>query len=221
MNKGVVGGVGLAYLAIGIMMWQQEGHSPSSPPPTIPIEKLRAGAAPNNSSGPGGLTPAALTNPSAGCMPAGGDAALGDPNYTFSNDAHIDTDGGTMYADPTQQGTTSSGYNSDTYPGVVLTKTMQAAGMQQGDYVLVTNNQTGQTTVGRIYDANFDDAKGISHGDQAEISDYAASLLGIQMQNNGNTIGTNDITLRGYAGTSGLPADCNQSTQTAQTAQNP
>jgi hypothetical protein len=221
MNKGVVGGIGLAYLAIGIMMWQQEAQSPSSPPPTIPIEKLRAGAAPNNSSGAGGLSPANLSNPTAGCLPTGGLTALGNPSYTFSNNAHIDTDGGTMYADPAQQGTTSSGYNSDTYPGVVLTKTMQAAGMQQGDYVLVTNNQTGQTTVGRIYDANFDDAKGISHGDQAEISDNLASNLGIQMDSQGNTIGTNDITLRGYAGTSGLPADCNQSTQTAQTAQNP
>lgn len=220
MNKVVTGGVSLAYLAIGALIWQNESNSPrSTGPATIPVEKLRAGAAPNNSSGAGGLTPAALSDPTAGCLPVGGDGSLGDPSYTFSNDAHIDTDGGTKYADPTQLATTSSGQNSDTYPGVVLTKSMQAAGIQQGDYFKVTNNATGQTVMARVYDANFDDAKGISHGDQAEISDYAASLLGIQLDSQGNTVGTNAITLRGYAGTAGLAADCNQTNQGTQTAQ--
>ncbi len=129
------------------------------------IEKLEAGAEPNSANGAGGLTPAALTDPSAGCPPAGG--LNGDPNYTFSNDADIDTDGGTMYADPTKQSTTSSGHNSDTYPGIVLTKQMAAQGIKQGDWAEVTNNQTGKTVSGRAYDANFDDDKGISHGDQA------------------------------------------------------
>jgi hypothetical protein len=146
-------------------------------------------------------------------------ASTATPSYTYSDDAHIDTDGGTRYADPTQQNTTSSGNNSDTYSGIVLTKQMQAQGLKQGDYAEVTNNQTGQTIYARVYDANFDDDKGISHGDQAEISDYAASQLGIQLTGNANTVGTNPVTIRAYAGTSGLAEDCNPSgqPQTAQT----
>jgi hypothetical protein len=215
--KGTATGVGIAFAALIFMAWQE--NNKTNVPVAMPtkIDKLEAGAAPNSSNGAAGLTPAALTDPSAGCPPAGG--LNGDPSYTFSNDAHIDTDGGTKYADPTQQSSTSSGNNSDTYSGIVLTKQMQAQGLKQGDYAEVTNNQTGQTIYARVYDANFDDDKGISHGDQAEVSDYAASQLGIQLTGNGNTVGTNPVTIRAYAGTSGLAEDCNQSGQPSQTAQ--
>jgi hypothetical protein len=215
--KGTATGVGIAFAALIFMAWQ-ENHK-SEVPVAMPtkIDKLEAGSAPNSTNGPGGLTPAALTDPTAGCPPTGG--LNGDPSYTYSDDAHIDTDGGTKYADPTQQNTTSSGNNSDTYPGIVLTKQMQAQGLKMGDYAQVTNNQTGQTVYARVYDANFDDEKGISHGDQTEIADYLATQLGIQMQSNGNTVGTNPITIRAYAGTSNLAEDCSQSQQPTQTAQ--
>jgi hypothetical protein len=217
--KGVTAGIGAAFAAILFMAWQEANRSrvPTSTP--VKVERLEAGAAPNGSSGAGGLTPADAAGPTSGCLPAGGVDALGNPSYTYSDDAHIDTDGGTLYADPTQQSNTSSGNNSDTYPGVVLTKQMQANGLKQGDYARITNNQTGQTIVARVYDANFDDAKGIDHGDQAEVSDFAAAQLGIQLTANANTVGTNPITIRGYAGTSALPEDCNQSNQPTQTAQ--
>jgi hypothetical protein len=177
MSKGVTAGIGVAFAAMLFMAWQESNKSqvPTSAP--VKVEKLEAGAAPNGSSGAGGLTPADATGPTSGCLPAGGVDALGNPSYTYSDDAHIDTDGGTQYADPTQQGNTSSGNNSDTYPGVVLTKQMQADGLKQGDYARITNKQTAQTIVARVYDANFDDAKGIDHGDQAEVSDYAANQL--------------------------------------------
>jgi hypothetical protein len=215
--KGTATGVGIAFAALIFMGWQE--NNKTNVPVAMPthIDKLEAGSAPNSANGAGGLSPAALTDPTSGCAPVGG--LNGDPSYTYSDDASIDTDGGTQYADPTQQNTTSSGNNSDTYSGIVLTKQMQAQGLKQGDYAEVTNNQTGQTIYARVYDANFDDDKGISHGDQAEVSDYAASQLGIQLTGNGNTVGTNPVTIRAYAGTSGLAEDCNQSGHPSQTAE--
>src|SRR5271157_238913 len=217
--KGVTAGIGAAFGAVLFMAWHETNKSALPVSPPIKVEKLEAGAAPATSSGAGGLTPADASGPTTGCPPQGGPTALGNPSYLYSDDAHIDTDGGTKYADPNQLASTSSGNNSDTYPGVVLTKQMQAAGMKQGDYAEVTNNQTGQSIWARIYDANFDDARGINHGDQAEIADFTATQLGIQLAGDGSTVGTNAITIRGYAGTSGLTEDCSQSEQPTQTAQ--
>lgn len=215
--KGVATGIGISFAAILFMAWHEQNKYKVPVAESTKIEKLEAGSAPSSSNGAGGLTPAAPTDPTSGCPPAGG--LNGDPSYTYSDDAHIDTDGGTQYADPTQQNTTSSGNNSDTYLGIVLTKQMQADGLKIGDYAQVTNNQTGQTVYARVYDANFDDAKGISHGDQAEIADYLATQLGIQLTSNGNAVGTNPITIRAYAGTSNLAQDCSASQQLSQTAQ--
>ena len=50
-------------------------------------------------------------------------------------------------------------------------------------------------------------------------ADFTATQLGIQLAADGSTVGTNPITIRGYAGTSGLAEDCSQSQQPTQTAQ--
>lgn len=206
MNKTISGGIAVAFAVITFQSWQATQSDNNTLPSPIPIQQLQAGAAPNNVSGAGGLTPVNATNLT-GCQPQGGWGSLGNPTYTFSNDAHIDTDGGTQYNDQTGSGQTSSGQNSDTYPGVVLTRTMYDEGIRMGDLVQVTNNQTGQAITARIYDSNFD-SQNTAYRDQAEISDYAASELGIQMQSNGNTIGTNPVTIQAYAGTANDQLNC-------------
>jgi hypothetical protein len=152
-----------------------------------------------------------------GCQPAGGWGSLGSPAYTYSTDAHIDTDGGTMFNDATGQSTTSTGFSSDNYPGVVLTRTMADDGIQMGDLCLVTNNATGQTMLAKVYDANFDSSHP-AYRDQCEVSDYLAGQLGIQMLADGNTAGTNPVTIQAYGGTSNVSLDCDQSGDTAVTS---
>jgi hypothetical protein len=149
----------------------------------------------------------------AGCQPTGGWDSLGNAGYSYSTDAHIDTDGGSIYNDPAGASWTSSGYNSDNYPGVVLTRTMADAGIQMGDLCSVTNNATGQTMLARVYDQNFDSSHP-AYRDQCEVSDYLATQLGIQLVSNGNTVGTNPITIQAYAGTASVQLDCTQSSDT-------
>ena len=151
-----------------------------------------------------------------GCQPAGGWGSLGNPGYTYSTDAHIDTDGGSIYNDATYNSGTSSGFNSDNYPGVVLTRTMADAGVQMGDLCLVTNNSTGQTMLAKVYDSNFDSSH-TAYRDQCEVSDYLATQLGIQLLSNGNTVSTNPITIQAYGGTSNVQLDCSQSSDTTLT----
>jgi hypothetical protein len=223
MNHPVRWGVGLSILAIAFQMWNAEHKSgPERPTPIQPpsrVQKLEAGSAPNSSSGSAQVPPVTPTGPIQGCPPVGGVAALGDPTYNKGfADVRVDTDGGTQYHDKDHLGQTSSGNNSDTYAGVVLTKTMAGDGIKQGDLFYATNNQTGAGMWARVYDANFDDDKGISHGDQGEISDYLATQLGIPLNSLGENNGTNPITLTGYAGTSGIAQDCSQAQQN-QTAQ--
>jgi|GEM_PF-5169604 hypothetical protein len=181
-------------------------------------------AGPNNSGTPlpndlaqGAQIGNAVSGLPPGCQPAGGWGCLGNPGYTYSTDAHIDTDGGSMYNDATGQGNTSSGFNSDNYPGVVLTRTMADDGIQMGDLCLVTNNTTGQTMLAKVYDTNFDSSHS-AYRDQCEVSDYLASQLGIQMLSNGNTVGTNPITIQAYGGTSDVSLDCDQSSDATVTS---
>lgn len=148
-----------------------------------------------------------------GCQPAGGWDSLGNAGYSYSTDAHIDTDGGSIYNDPTGVSGTSSGYNSDNYPGVVLTRTMADAGIQMGDLCLVTNNATGQTMLAKVYDQNFDTSHP-AYRDQCEVSDYLATQLGIQLMSNGETVGTNPISIQAYAGTANVQLNCSQSGDT-------
>lgn len=206
MNKTIIGTIAAAFALVGFQSWQASQSDSTVTPAPIPVQQLQAGAAPNNVSGAGGLAPVDATS-FTGCQPQGGWSSLGNPAYTFSNDAHIDTDGGTQYNDPTGQGQTSSGQNSDTYSGVVLTRTMYDQGIRMGDLVQVTNNQTGQSITARVYDSNFD-SQNNAYRDQAEISDYAATQLGIQLQSNGNTIGNNPITIQAYAGTANAQLNC-------------
>ena len=157
--------------------------------------------------GPGSApTPAAATNVSGPCSPVGGADALGNASYTSSSTAKIDTDG-----DPSAQGhdadwqaQTAGGVNAATYRFVVMSKTqMQASGMHFHDWALVTNNQTGQQTWARVEDEG-------PEGNAGEISEAAATAVGIQYTPNSFTVGNPSVTVQAYAQTASIESDCNQ-----------
>ena len=131
--------------------------------------------------------------------PVGGISALGNNVLTHSDTANIDSDGDPTAQswDTTWQATTSSGYNSATTPFVVATPQEQAQqGVQMGDWAMITNNATGQTTWARVGDSG-------NTGEYGEISEAAASAVGIQYNSRG-TVGNPSVTVRIYPGTKNL-----------------
>ena len=129
--------------------------------------------------------------------PVGGIAVLGSPDIVNSSIAKIDTDG-----DPTEQGydatwqaQTSGGYNAAQTPFVVVTKAqMLNQGVSMGDWALVTNNATGQQTYARVGDSG-------PAGGSGEISEAAATAVGIQYTKSSATIGNPSVTVQIYPGT--------------------
>jgi hypothetical protein len=147
------------------------------------------------------------------CSP---DQNLGQSSFTSSaTDAKIDMDG-----DPNAKGhdanwqATTSGkvngqdVNSAHYAYIVMSPGQMAAdGVSLGDWAKVTNNATGATTWARVEDEG-------PAGGTGEISEAAATAVGIQFASNSFTIGDPSVTVNAYGGTSGIQGDC--STQVAQ-----
>ena len=134
---------------------------------------------------------------SIGGGPLGGTAALGAPSVVTSSTAKIDTD-----ADPSEQGfdatwqaQTTGGYDSAVTPFVVVTKAeMLTDGAAIGDWALVTNNATGQQTWARVGDVG-------PAGGSGEISEAAATAVGIQFSKSSATVGNPSVTVQVYPGT--------------------
>jgi len=92
--------------------------------------------------------------------------------------------------------------NSAQYKYVVMSaQQMLGSGVSLGDWALVTNNATGQSTWARVEDVGPPDGIG-------EISQAAATGVGIQYQDNGFTVGGPSVTVTAYAGTAAIQGDC-------------
>jgi hypothetical protein len=146
------------------------------------------------------------------CGPQGGEGALGPAVYASNSPAKIDTDG-----DPSAQGQDATwnphtagkvngqDVNSARYAYVVMSEDQMAAnGVSLGDWALVTNRQTGQRAWARVEDVG-------PSGGTGEISEAAASAVGIQYVGNSNTVGNPSVTVQAYANTASLGGDCSNS----------
>jgi hypothetical protein len=157
--------------------------------------------------GPGSAaTPADATNVAGPCSPVGGVEALGTPSYTSNSTAKIDTDGdpNAQGHDATWQPQTKGGVNAGTYAFVVMSQTqMFENNVSIGDWALVTNNQTGQQTWARVEDVG-------PEGGEGEISEAAASQIGIQYTPDSFTVGNPSVTVQAYAQTASIESNCNQ-----------
>jgi hypothetical protein len=132
--------------------------------------------------------------------PLGGIAALGDPAVVTSSTAKIDTDGDPAEQgyDATWQAQTSGGYNSAQTPFVVVTKAqMLNDGASMGDWALITNNATGQQAWARVGDVG-------PSGGSGEVSEAAATAVGIQYTKSSATIGNPSVTVQIYPGTKSM-----------------
>ncbi len=82
---------------------------------------------------------------------------------------------------------------------------MAANNVSIGDWATVTNNGNGQQTYARVEDVG-------PAGGTGEISQAAASAVGIQYLSNSSTVGDPSVTVTAYAGTAGIQGDCPLST---------
>jgi hypothetical protein len=159
--------------------------------------------------GPGSADPNTVVAGDGFCTPTGGATALGDPSYTNSSTAKIDTDG-----NPAMQGhdadwkphtsgqVNGQDVNSAQYNYVVMSaQQMLDSGVSLGDWALVTNNATGQSAWARVEDVGPPDGTG-------EISQATATGVGIQYQDSGFTVGDPSVTVTAYAGTAAIQGDC-------------
>ena len=146
--------------------------------------------------------------PVSGVLGASGFGSPQDPSqfdpasFVSSSTAKIDTDGDPSEQgyDPNWNGHTSGlidgqPVNSAEYAYVVMSpEQMAASGVEIGDWAQVTNNATGQNVWARIEDAG-------PAGSTGEISEAAATAVGIQFQKNSWTIGNPIVTVQAFAGT--------------------
>jgi hypothetical protein len=144
------------------------------------------------------------------CAPAGGAAALGTPAFSSGPvTAKIDTDGNPLMAstDATWQAGTSGSVNgqpvnSPQYSYVVMSsRQMRQSGVVLGDWAQVTNPATGQATFARVEDRGPDQGLG-------EISQAAASSVGIQYLPSSATVGDPTVVVTAYAQSANIAADC-------------
>jgi hypothetical protein len=92
--------------------------------------------------------------------------------------------------------------NSAQYAFVVMSPSQMAADhVQLGDWATVTNTATGQETYARVEDVG-------PEGGSGEISQAAASAVGIQYQSNSFTIGNPTVDVVAYGGTASIQGDC-------------
>jgi hypothetical protein len=148
---------------------------------------------------PGSYGTASAVTPDASVAggPVGGNSALGDPAIVTSSIAKIDTDGDPAEQgyDATWQAQTSGGYDSAQTPFVVVTKAQVLNdGVSMGDWALITNNSTGQQTYARVGDVG-------PAGGSGEISEAAATAVGIQYTKSSATVGNPSVTVQVYPGT--------------------
>jgi hypothetical protein len=163
--------------------------------------------------GPGSSVPSANVQASGEgfCTPVGGESALGQADYTSTSSCKIDTDGdpNAQGHDPDWQPHTSGqvnggDVNSARYNYVVMSRQqMRDNNVSLGDWALVSNNQTGQQAWARVEDVG-------PEGGSGEISEAAASAVGIQFQANSSTIGDPEVTVQAYSQTSGIEGECAQ-----------
>jgi hypothetical protein len=160
--------------------------------------------------GPGSSDPNNIVAGDGFCGPQGGSQGLGQASFDSGvTTAKIDTDGNPLMQgnDPDWQAGTSGTVNgqpvnSDKYAYVVMSKRqMILDGVSLGDWATVTNTATGQTTFARVED------KG-PEGGTGEISQLAATNVGIQYASNGFTIGNPQVDVVAYGGTASIQVDC-------------
>lgn len=84
---------------------------------------------------------------------------------------------------------------------MVVSASQEALGAHVGDWATVTNTQTGQSTYARIEDRG-------PAGGTNEISEAAATSVGIQYTSNRFTVGNPQIKVAMFAGTSGIQGNC-------------
>ena len=75
---------------------------------------------------------------------------------------------------------------------------MADSGVSIGDWALVTNTSNEEQVWARVEDEG-------PAGGTGEISEAAASAVGIQFQANSNTIGNPMVTVQAYANTASIP----------------
>jgi hypothetical protein len=143
------------------------------------------------------------------CNPAGGQDALGTAAYESTALAKIDTDGDPHASghDANWQADTAGkvgglSVNSAQYAYVVMSPSqMTRGGVHLGDWAMVENAATGQQTWAKVMDVG-------PEGGSGEISQAAAAKVGIQFTPNSFTVGNPTVTVRAYAGTASIGADC-------------
>lgn len=141
------------------------------------------------------------------CSPVGGAAALGTASYSSDSTAKIDMDGDASAQghDADWQPQTTGGVNAGTYSFVVMSKQqMRDDGVSIGDWALITNDQTGQQTWAKVEDVG-------PGGGSGEISEAAATAVGIQYQANSFTVGNPSVSVNVYGGTADVSSDCSSS----------
>jgi len=135
---------------------------------------------------------------------------LGDPSFSSGAQvARIDTDG-----DPNESRAYDGSYNPETsgtlngqsvdssqYAYVVRNAAMAEAGVQIGDWALVTNVDTGEQVWAKVEDS------GPAYAPAGEISEAAATAVGIQFQKNSNTIGNPMVTVQAFAHSGSIPGN--------------
>jgi hypothetical protein len=167
------------------------------------------GSSPGSSPGDGGQGQAINQNAGgAGYGTPQDPNQFGDPSFSSGvTVAKIDTDG-----DPNESTSLDPNYNPETtgtvngapvnsaqYAYVVMSQQQMAdSGVSIGDWALVTNTSNGQQVWARVEDTG-------PAGGTGEISEAAASAVGIQFQANSNTIGNPTVTVQAYAHTASIP----------------
>ncbi len=160
--------------------------------------------------GPGSSDPNNIAAGDGFCGPQDGSQALGPASFDSGvTTAKIDTDGNPLMQghDATWDANTS-GYvngqavNSTQYAYVVMSiSQMNASGVALGDWASVTNAATGESVFARVED------KG-PPGGTGEISQAAASAVGIQYLPSSATVGDPSVVVEAYAGTASIEGDC-------------
>jgi hypothetical protein len=144
------------------------------------------------------------------CGPQGGSQALGQPSFdSGQTTAKIDTDGNPLMEghdsdwNPNTSGQVNGQpVNSTQYAYVVMSKRqMILDGVSLGDWATVTNTATGQSTFARVEDTG-------PEGGTGEISQLAATNVGIQYASNAFTIGDPQVDVVVYGGTASIQGNC-------------
>jgi hypothetical protein len=160
--------------------------------------------------GPGSSDPNNIAAGDGFCGPQDGSQALGQASFdSGQTTAKIDTDGNPLMEghDPTWNPNTSGQVNgqpvnSAQYAYVVMSRDqMNASGVSFGDWASVTNPGNGKSVYARVEDRG-------PPGGTGEISQAAATAVGISYLNNSATIGNPSVIVQAYAGTAAIEGNC-------------